>query len=198
MLVHPSSALHQDTPAMTVFSHPWLKTSLRCSPTDRPPNNSAIPGLKQFGYPRLRLRSSAPSTGPRKARASCAPLLVVHGETFLTVIPATAESRSESSCSSQHANQKLASPRSKRARCARLSGPLERAEERSRRTGIAKLFEARDGRVVWRPASGEHRKEVFGQESKNRDRGVSWRDAREVMDKHTSLARRPAGRRNAL
>ena len=25
----------------------------------------------------------------------------------------------------------------------------------------------------WRPASGEHRKEVFGQESKNRDRGVS-------------------------
>ena len=81
---------------------------------------------------------------------------------------------------------------------ARLSGPLERAEERSRQTGKAKLFEAMDGRVVWRPSGGEHRKEVFGHGCpKPRSRGV-LEGCKGGVDKHTSLARRPAGRRNAL
>ena len=43
-----------------------------------------------------------------------------------------------------------------------LPGPFDAAEEQSRKRGIAKLFEPRDGRVVWRPASGEHRKGPAG------------------------------------
>ena len=47
-----------------------------------------------------------------------------------------------------------------RARCARFyRGPYEVAEERRRIRGKAKLFEYRDVRVVWRPESGEHRRE---------------------------------------
>jgi len=40
----------------------------------RPPNNSHIPVLKQFGFPRIFSRHDpAPSMGPRvEARASCA------------------------------------------------------------------------------------------------------------------------------
>ena len=44
-----------------------------------------------------------------------------------------------------------------------LLGPLARAEERSQIPGKAKLFEAMDGRVVWRPVDGEHCRGPGGQ-----------------------------------
>ena len=54
--------------------------------------------------------------------------------------------------------------------------PYGRAEEHSELPGKGKLFEAMDGRVVYRPADREHRRDPDGRKSVRRDRrgGLSF------------------------
>src|SRR6187431_3105466 len=77
-----------------------------------------------------------------------------------------------------------------------LLGPLWSAEQRSRTRGIGKLAEARDGRVVCRPASGEQRRAPEGQESGGRVTGVCFSLLTLLLHKQEKVSRPPAGGRN--
>jgi hypothetical protein len=148
----------------------------------RPANNSAIPGLKQFAFPRCPAALLGAAAGDPRSRARLRRIAKRHifPPFVLRYRRTTADARLSHCFGAHSACFALV-----------LRVPCSSAEERSRPPGKGKLSEARDGRVVCRPVDDEHRREQDERSSSCADAGVPFSLVTFLLGKQEKVTRSP-------